>query len=303
MTMAFGTTRMRCGERPEYMLAHCALGQVSSKCAAGAGTNDGTHAFLLEHDPKGRHERSVLWLDGWWGRRLPHPGPDDFVRVRDGRCDHLCPARRDRLCPRRLLPTFGSRALRPAAPELESFVQRPLDRPLRDAEVAGREALVEAPEVFMLPDVDDTLPRAPERADVDAFARCAGGRGRQGPERGSKVLRNASTSRRQGRVERDRVASATMGLGELLLELQTRLDHPDRIGGRGSRDAGGGGGQQVDRGGVRREVEIGCEDVFAVAVGEKVDGPGGDDADEGRAQTAKEGAEAFMDVDIPASVA
>lgn len=137
---------------------------------------------------------------------------------------------------------------------LEALVQDPLQRGLGHAQVARAQALEEAAGPLVAQD----LAHAVEAVAVPA----AGG-----------------------------VAGA---LGDVLVELQARLDEPDGVGGGARRDAGDDGRAQVHPGGLAPAVEVVREQALAVAVDVEVDGARGDDADQVGPQPLEQGARALL---------
>ena len=84
------------------------------------------------------------------------------------------------------------------------------------------------------------------------------------------------------------------------VELETGLDDPDGVRRGAGRDACDGGGSEVDPRVLLAVVEGVGDDLLAVAVREEVDGPRGDDADEGGPEALEQRARGLFAVDVPA---
>lgn len=141
---------------------------------------------------------------------------------------------------------------------LDLLVQDPLQRALRDAQVAGAEALEEARGALVAQDLADAVPAV------------AVGAGRD-------------------------VADAR---GVVLVELQPRLDEPDGVGRRARDDAGRHGARQVHHGvgGVEpRPLRV---DALACAVDVKVDGARGHHAHQVGSQSLEERPRALESVHV-----
>ena len=82
----------------------------------------------------------------------------------------------------------------------------------------------------------------------------------------------------------------------VLVQLQSCLDHPDRIRGRSSSNSRGCRGEEVHSPYILSpfRIEVVVEDSFAVPIHEEVDAPGRYDTNQVCTETAKERPEAFM---------
>ena len=167
-----------------------------------------------------------------------------------------------RVIPPRLVPAAEPHPLlAPRQGGLELLVQHPLHGALHDAQVARAHALVQAAD----PLVAHNLPDA-----VGAVAVLA-------------VRRGGALA---GLLER-----------RVLVQLQTRLDHPDgvRRGARGH--AGGDARREVHPCGLLPAVPVLGHEPLAIAVDVEADAARGHDADEVRAETLKQGPGPFGPVD------
>jgi hypothetical protein len=84
-----------------------------------------------------------------------------------------------------------------------------------------------------------------------------------------------------------------------LLQLQPGFDYPDRIRAYRGADTCECGGGEVDERRFNTVVEVISDELFAVAVGEEVDGASGYDADESGTQALEESSRGFVSVNIP----
>lgn len=131
---------------------------------------------------------------------------------------------------------------------LKVFIKRPLYRPLRNAKIASRQALIESADALLpeyLPDDWDAPRRKAAHIGAGAFR---------------------SLSR----------------------ELHARFDDPNRIRSGASDDAGESSGREVHEGVFAAIVEGVRDDLLAVAVREEVDRTRGDDSDESRPESFEE---------------
>ena len=164
----------------------------------------------------------------------------------------------DRVVPPRLLAAARNNLLLSQSQRrLHALVQHPLQRRLGHAQVAGAHALVQAAEPFVAQDLPDAV---------------------------VAVL-----------VLPPRHAAA---LGShVLVQLQPRLDHPDRVRRRARHDARQYARAEVHPCALLPVVEVLGDQPLAVAVGEEVDGARGHHADEVGAEALEQRPGAFLPVD------
>lgn len=164
----------------------------------------------------------------------------------------------DRVIPPCLLSAAALDALLPPHQRpLDLLVQHPVHGRLGHAEIAGAHALVEAPD----PLVAQHLANAVQAVFIPALG-----------------------------------GAAAFGR-HVLVELQPGLDHPDWVGRCTGDDAGQGRRAEVHPGRVLAAVEMLGDEALAVAVGEEIDGAGGDDADQVRPQALEESPRPLLAVD------
>ena len=90
--------------------------------------------------------------------------------------------------------------------------------------------------------------------------------------------------------------------GFVRVELEAGFDDPYGVGRGTGGNARESGSRKVNPGVLCAVVEAGGDNLLAVAVGEKVDGAGGYDADKGGPETLEECAGGFVEVDVTAGV-
>ena len=151
--------------------------------------------------------------------------------------------------------------LSPRRELLQPLIQHPLYRPLRHAQIARAQALIEPAHALVPENLLD---------------------------------------RRDGPAEERLRARPTRELGPVRVELEAGLDDPDGVRRGAGCDAGDGGGSEVNPRVLLAVVEGVGDDLLAVAVREEVDGPRGDDADEGGPEALEQRARGLFAVDVPA---
>lgn len=185
-----------------------------------------------------------------------------LVRISQQSSKQLCAARRSRLpCvvhsvvpPVLLTPTRFDTLLPLRQLLLQPLVQHPLQRRLGDTKIAGAQALEEATDAF----VPEYLPYAVQAIPVLPL----------------------------GRVARP--------LGDVLVQLQPRLDQPNWIRRSAGRNARRDRRAQVHPCRFLPSVEIVRDQTFAVAIDVEIDGPRRNDTYEVGAETFEQSARAFL---------
>lgn len=162
-----------------------------------------------------------------------------------------------RVPPRLLLAARKKAGLSSRQRGLHLLVQCPLQRRLRNAEVARAHALVQAAQALVAQDLAHAVPRV-------------------------TILT---------------LHGAAAALRDVLVELQARLDHPDGVGGRRGGDTGNGTGRNMHPRGLLATVPVFRHEALAVTVDEEVDATRGDDADQVGPQTLEQRAPALGAVD------
>lgn len=177
------------------------------------------HHALLPQDQTGRLPQGLVPTRRII-RLLPHPRPQNLMRIRQDGRHQLCRSRRPKeIQPRRTIP--GPRM----NPLLHMLIDHPLHRRLDHAQVGGGEALVEGTDALVFNNARETMPG--------------------------------------GGVE-------TVGGG---LELHAGLDEPYGVGDGGGGDSGHGGCPQMHIGGAFVAAVQLAQNMLALGVGGKVDGP------------------------------
>ena len=107
---------------------------------------------FLVHDEFERLREAAVLGHARGGQRLSQPGPDHLVRVGDDGRDELGRTGGEADLPFR--PLDGVPVRSRSRPALELLVQRPLNRPLRDAEQTRAQTAIETPDALIPEDVD-----------------------------------------------------------------------------------------------------------------------------------------------------
>ena len=177
-------------------------------------------------------------------------------------CDQRCNTFRRTRAPNHPHPLLHTTlSLRPRGELFQPLVQHPLDCPLRHAQIARAQPLIEPAHALVPQNLLDH---------------------RDGPPK-------------------ERLPARPSELRLVCVELEARLDDPDRVRRGAGRDAGDGRGGEVHPRVLLTVVEGVGDDLLAVAVREEVDGPCGDDADEGGPEALEQRARRLLAVDVPAS--